>query len=189
MVATDIHAMTLEQFMESYSDDGPFEWIDGERIPVSPQVAHSGRVAFRLGRILSQYVEANRLGEVFAEVPFVKACEEHQNWVKGSRQPDLMFVRAERLAALAAVDPQWERKPLTIVPDLTVEVVSPTDRLGRVTHKIDLYIQDGVSEVWLVEPESQTVTITRSGSNLQTRIGARDIPSVGAMYCRDSCCL
>lgn len=130
METIDVTLISLDEFMELYSDEGPFELIEGEREPVSPQVTRSSRITFRLARWLADFVESNNLGEIFSETPFVIMVQD--NWVKGSRVPDIMFIRAERLAALAESDPDWEEKPLTIVPDLVIEVVSPTDRLTKI---------------------------------------------------------
>lgn len=175
--AIDVTLMGLDEFMELYSDEGPFELADGERIPVSPQITRSGRIAGRLYRSLADHVDVNELGEVFSEVPFVITPQ--INWVKGSRVPDVMFVRAERLAELAEIDPHWEDKPLTIVPDLVVEVVSPTDRLANVNRKIARYLKDGVLVIWLIEADSKTVTIYKQGQKELIRLTIEDTLSGG----------
>ncbi len=177
METIDVTLISLDEFLELYSDEGPFELIEGEREPVSPQVTRSGRVAGRLFRFLADHVDENELGEVFSEVPFVIMVQ--ANWVKGSRVPDIMFIRAERLAALAESDPDWEVKPLTIVPDLVVEVVSPTDRLTKINRKISRYLKDGVLVIWLVDADSKTVTIYKKGETNLERLAVDDVLSGG----------
>jgi Uma2 family endonuclease len=164
--------MTLDEFMQRYGDEGPFEIVEGEIVAMTPQVARSGIIAGKLFIELTGYVESKGLGQVFVEVPVVTTFK--TNWVTGSRVPDLMFVQAERMAQLAAADPDWEAKPLTIVPDLAVGIVSPTDRLSDVSKKIAGYLVDGVRLVWLVEPETQTVTIYTPGSKQLTRLSSED---------------
>jgi Uma2 family endonuclease len=173
MVRTATEGMTLDEFVQRYGDEGPFELVEGEIVPMTPQVARSGIIAGELFLALATHVKSNGLGQVFIEVPFVTAVE--ANWVAGSRVPDVMFVRAERMAELSAADPEWESKPLIIVPDLAVEIVSPTDRLSDVSKKIAGYLQDGVRLVWLVEPDMQTVTIYTPGSKQLTRLSSEDI--------------
>ncbi|MBI5930093.1 MAG: Uma2 family endonuclease [Chloroflexi bacterium] len=177
METIDVTLISLDEFMELYSDEGPFELIDGERISVSPQVTRSGRIAGRLFRFMANHSDENELGEVFSEVPFVITPQ--LNWVKGSRVPDIMFIRAERLAVLAESDPEWEEKPLTIVPDLVVEVVSPTDRLTKVNRKISRYLKDGVLVIWLVDADSKTVTIYKQGQTNLERLTVDDMLSGG----------
>ena len=99
MVKTGATLMTLDQFAETYGERGPFEIVEGEIVEMTPQVTRSALIGGRLFRFLAEYVEAHKAGETFIETPFVLAVA--SNWVKGSRVPDVMFVRAERLAQLA----------------------------------------------------------------------------------------
>jgi Uma2 family endonuclease len=172
MVKTGATLMTLDQFAEMYGDCGPFEIIEGEIVEMTPQVTRSALIGGRLFRKLADYVEAHQVGEAFIEAPFVLAVA--SNWVKGSRVPDVMFVRAERLAQLAQDDSDWQDKPLAIVPDLVAEIVSPTDKTSDVDRKIMRYLDDGVRVVWVIEPTVQTVTIHTAGSKQLTRLTAED---------------
>jgi hypothetical protein len=119
--------------MRRYDAEGPFEIINGEVIPVSPSVFGSGHVAAWLHDQIVLYLAAHpdggqAIGSVFSEMPFVLPDTPSSAWVTGSRVPDLMFIRAGRLADYKAAVSDWRLKPLALVPDLVVEVISPTDR-------------------------------------------------------------
>jgi Uma2 family endonuclease len=159
-----IEAMPLAEFIRRY-DDAAFEWIDGEMRPVSPSVAGPNVIAKRLFRALLPFEEAG-LGEVFTEAPFV--LTDIPNWVKGSRVPDVMFYRSVRLAAYRENMPDWEDKPFVLVPDLVIEVLSPTDSYSDVTEKITRYLDDGVLLVWVVDAKPRTVVVHVPGSPPQT---------------------
>jgi len=47
------------------------------------------------------------------------------------------------------------------VPVLAVEVLSPTDRWGKVTRRLSQLLQRGVRLVWLVDPDDRSVTVYR----------------------------
>ena len=49
-------------------------------------------------------------------------------------------------------------------PDLAIEVVSPSDTVIRFKAKVDAYLQGGSNTVWVVFPESRSVTIYSGGS-------------------------
>jgi Uma2 family endonuclease len=172
MEATPTQVMTLEEFMQRYSDEGPFEILEGEIVPVNPQITRSARIGFRLARNLADYVDGHNLGEVFTEAPFV--IGDTPQWVKGSRVPDIMFFSAERLVQLAKDVPDWEEKPLLIAPDLVVEIISPTDRALQVSKKVERYLTDGIQKIWLVDPEQKIVTVYTQGSKLQERLTLED---------------
>jgi Uma2 family endonuclease len=177
MVKAGVVLMTLEEFARRYGEQGPFEIIEGEIVEMTPQVMRSVIIAGRLFFELALYLKTHPLGHVFSEAPFVLTAG--SNWVTGSRVPDLTFVRAERLAQLAQDDPEWESKPLVLVPDLVVEIVSPTDRIPDVNKKVIRYLEDGVRVAWLIEPEGQTVTIYTQGSKQFTLLNAEDTLSGG----------
>ena len=52
-----------------------------------------------------------------------------------------------------------------IIPDIAVEVLSPSETPARIHRKMTQYFKAGVKEVWLVQPEDRTVEIW-TGPNL-----------------------
>jgi Uma2 family endonuclease len=173
MVARDILRISLDEFMRRY-DETPIEIINGEILPMSPQSTRSARIAGRLFLRLSEYVLNNSLGEAFIEAPFALIQTGDSDWVKGSRTPDVMFIRSERLKQLSEQNPDWEDNPMTIPPDLAVEVISPTDRFTNVNQKIAKYLEDGVQLIWVVDPQAKTVTVYRAGSSQQVLLTRDD---------------
>lgn len=161
MATTMEIGMSVDEFLQRY-DEAPFELVDGEFIPMSPNIPRSSRISGKLFRLLSDHADSHNLGEVFIETPFVLKAS--KQWVKGSRVPDVMFIRAERLKELAASDAEWETSPLPLVPDLAVEVMSPTDRFAALSQKARRYLSDGVQQVWVVDPERRAVFVYVSDS-------------------------
>lgn len=47
------------------------------------------------------------------------------------------------------------------IPDLVVEVLSPSTRANDLGVKRDLYLSSGVRELWLVDPDARTITRVR----------------------------
>jgi len=70
------------------------------------------------------------------------------------RRPDVAFVSYQRWAKDQDLSSGngWE-----VVPDLAVEVISPTDLAAEVMRKVYEYLEAGVVEVWLVYPELRRV--------------------------------
>jgi len=63
------------------------------------------------------------------------------------RAPDLAFVSHERLSG--GVIPEGF---LTVVPDLAVEIRSPTDRTGALLQKVGQWLEAGATAVWVIDP-------------------------------------
>src|SRR5258708_19321457 len=138
-ISEQVEPITLEEFTRQLNQ-APFEWINGERITLSPSVAGPNYIAKIIFRALLPFEERG-IGEVFTEAVFVLA--EKSNWVKGSRVPDVMFFNAARLATYRREHPDWRNQPYVLVPDFVVEVVSPTDIYSEVNAKVDAYLADG----------------------------------------------
>jgi Uma2 family endonuclease len=69
-------------------------------------------------------------------------------------EPDVLFVRPGRL-------PGTDEAKVVVVPDLVVEVSSPSTRRTDLTRKRDLYERFGVAEYWFVDIEIERVEIYR----------------------------
>jgi Uma2 family endonuclease len=85
------------------------------------------------------------------------------------RAPDLAFVSRDRL------DPDGEVAEgyLTVVPDLAVEVRSPTDRSGELLQKVGQWLSAGVSLVWVIDP-ARRVAQTHSADGTITLLSERE---------------
>ena len=70
------------------------------------------------------------------------------------------FVRAER------IPPGGVKGFFQGPPDIAVEVISPGDRANEVLAKSQDWLQAGCGLVWVVDPETRTVTVYRSRSDI-----------------------
>ncbi len=143
-----------------------YEFVDGEpEEKEMPGARHSG-ICTRLARKLGNFVEDNQLGEVYQESSFQLKVTE--------RIPDIAFIAADRLPPEGEPETKW-----LIVPDLAVEVISPTDYYEKVHSKAMEFLTAGVKVVWIVSPENQTITTYRSSTNIMA------FPYEAELVCED----
>jgi|SRR5579871_4920970 len=167
-----IAGLSVDEFISRYDEQGPFELVDGEIITMSPPISGHSYLGKRLFEAIFRYDPTHKFGEAFIETTF--AMSDDPNWVKGSRVPDVMFIRTERWAKYVSENLEWRKKPLFIVPDLVVEIVSPNDRYGEVQKKVAKYLADGVQMAWVMDEDAPAVTVFRAGSNVQTTLTGND---------------
>jgi Uma2 family endonuclease len=156
MIAPPRIGMPMDAFINEYSQQ-PFELIDGEQLSLMPNVAKHQLLLKFLVRLLTRYEE--QYGSIFVafELPFV--LTDNANWVLGSRVPDMMVYAMSRFTAYQQTMPDWEDKPIVLVPDLCIEIVSPNDIYQEVEDKVARFLDDGVRIVWVVNPRRKTVTV------------------------------
>ena len=143
--------MTLEEFLESGLEG--YEYIEGELIPRIPTSLIHGKISLKLGTRLFQYVDENQLGDVYLAPTGFRVGE----WVL---TPDIAFLSLVRI-------PDDTDKASPIPPDLAVEVMSPTDVFDRIVSKAFAYLAAGTQLVWVIEPQSKTVLVYRSETDIK----------------------
>jgi len=142
---------TADELLEWYEPGKRAELVRGQLIVSEPPGARHGSVANRLAFLITKHADAHDLGRVYAaETGF---------WIEDApdtvRAPDVAFVSKARLPN---GDPDGYAR---FVPDLVVEVLSPSDRAGKVGEKVRDWLAAGVRLVWVVDPRKQSVRVYR----------------------------
>jgi Uma2 family endonuclease len=137
------------------ADLGRCELIRGDLVMMSPAGAQHGAVALKMGSILLGFVNLHGLGAVVgAESGFQIARNPDT-----VRAPDVAFIRAGRV--VGGLPQGFFPGP----PDLAVEVLSPSDRASEVIAKVEDWLGAGCRAVWVVNPQTRTVTAYEGGGN------------------------
>ncbi len=113
-------------------------------------------VQARLSARLMSFVEEHGLGLAGAEGGFL--LERDPDSVRG---PDVLFVRRERLA-----ETHPDRWP-EFGPDLAVEILSPSNRPGKMADKLAQYFGAGTRLAWVIDPKKRTAKVYRPGGNVR----------------------
>ncbi|CAN5549866.1 hypothetical protein BH23CHL2_BH23CHL2_00890 [soil metagenome] len=148
MASTKLY--TVEDLLEMEDDGCRHELIRGKLISMPPTNDEHSGLSFRLSGLLWEYHQAH---------PEIR-------WFSGdpgfllSRDPDLLLapdLAAIHVEQLPAEFPR--RLFFDVVPDLVVEILSPSERLGRINDKISAYLNAGVRLIWLVNPANRSITV------------------------------
>jgi Uma2 family endonuclease len=133
--------------------EGKVELVNGELKLMTPAGMEQGKVSISLAARLYNHVHKHKLGDVYdAQTGFRPP--------KGElRAPDTSFVRRERLP-----EGKSPKGFGDFPPDLAVEVFAPDETIENYEDKVREYLQWGVRLVWLVDPDTQTVTVCRPQS-------------------------
>jgi Uma2 family endonuclease len=147
--------MTAEEFFEfSHLEEKQYRNLEldkGEVVEMPRPGARHGVVCGNAGGILWNYTRQRRRGYVCA----------HDTGLLVEREPDtvrgpdvLLYLESKPYAEL-------EIRYSEVLPDLAVEVLSPTDRWGAVTKKIGQLLERGVKMVWLIDPDARNISVYR----------------------------
>ncbi len=123
-----------------------------------------GQIVMDLAFELNAFVKPRRLGTLVGSDSGI-LLEREPDTV---REPDIAFTSADRLPLGEATLSYAE-----VVPDLVVEVASPSDSRREVHDKAHMWLNHGVRLVWVVQPESRTVDVYRLDEEIAT-LGEQD---------------
>lgn len=151
----------LDEFKDMEIEDGV--WVKKYR-DEAMSIPH-GQFGGRLYVALWNHVETNKLGVVYmADTIFILHVTEQG--VRKMRKPDTAFVAANRV-----IDPK-EGNYYFQAPDLAVEIISPSERIGIVRSKLRDYFTYGTKQVWLVYTGDKEIVVHHSFDDYKVyRIG------------------
>ncbi len=146
MVSVGARLLTYEDLVKLPDDGKRYEIIDGELyVTPAPSIRHQ-EVVMRLLLLIGNVVRSRRLGRVFPAPADVKLGRFRVV------QPDILFVKRERLSVLSpdAVEGR---------PDLVIEVLSPTTRNRDLGIKAKVYAEMDIPEYWTADPIAERLAV------------------------------
>lgn len=116
---------------------------------MSPAGSEHGMIVAEIAGILRDFVKPRTLGVILgAETGF-----------RVSNNPDTVLAPDVAFIQTARIGDGLPKGFFPGAPDLAVEVLSPNDRASEVLAKVQDWLNAGCSNVWIVDPKSQTVTV------------------------------
>ena len=144
--------VSLEQFLAMPETEPPSELVDGEVVQKFGSCLYASILSNELICLLEEYLQRTKEALLGPSVTHVYASEERVFL------PDLMVTLKGRI-------PTDRRTrlygPVPVQPDMAIEVLSPGESTGRTLERADFYMRAGTTLLWLVDPETESITVYR----------------------------
>lgn len=141
-------------------EEALYEVIDGVRVESEPMSAIATVLASELLAFLREFTRHRKTGLPVTEMLFVLDAERNLK-----RRPDVAFVSYARWPE--ATVPRTEA--WNVIPDLAVEILSPTNIAVKIDAKLGDYFAAGVKLVWVIYPDSGRVYVYTSPTEVTGR--------------------
>jgi Uma2 family endonuclease len=140
--------LTAEEFDNyPFEEEKRYELDEGELIEMTRPAYWHNRVLKNLQFSLESYLRSSPAGELLiSENLFALSA-------RTRRAPDAAIILGDRSAEL------WDAKVIQIIPEIVIEVLSPSERPAGIHRKLKQYFAAGVKEAWLIDPEAREAEI------------------------------
>jgi Uma2 family endonuclease len=167
---------------EPFSDDAFVEFCranpdvrvertaEGEIVIAPPAGAESSNRSLKVAAQLGRWSEEDGRGEAF------DSSAEFMLSDGSALSPDASWVSNTALRRLTR---EQRKQFLRLCPEFVVEVMSPSDRLGKAKAKMEQWIANGAQLGWLIDGDRKTVYVYRSTQALETHRGIRELAGEG----------
>ena len=156
---TETKLLTADDLLRLHSQGVRGELIRGVLCENMAAGMEHGEIVVNLSTELRNFVKPRRLGRLMASDSGV--------WLERGpdtvREPDIAFFTAGKIPAGARVQGYAE-----VVPDLVVEVKSPSDSVREVTDKARMWLSYGVRLAWVLHPDTRSVDVHPQNGPMST---------------------
>ena len=170
--SVDAKLMTADDLLRLSSRGVRGELIRGVLCETMAAGYAHGKIVVNLVLLLGNFVAPRKLGSLTASDSGV--------WLERDpdtvREPDIAFFSVEKIP-LGAMDSGY----VEAVPDLVVEVASPSDSPRDLNDKARMWLSYGTRLVWVVRPDARAVDVYRPGSAAATLGGEDTLDGLDAL--------
>ncbi len=165
----DAELLTYERYVQEFMNERPtlqpYAIVEGVRTFMSSLLLTHQRIVIKLILLLSVYEQMRRSGIVIT-APFdvlIRRIPRLQ-----VRQPDVLFITNDRVEQAGGI---MIEGPLTVAPQLVIEILSPSETASIVRDKIEDFRSIGVEEAWLVSSQAETIQVLRLSADGAETVG------------------
>lgn len=160
--------ISYEEYLTMPEINLRYEIIDGEMVMSPAPTFNHQWIIQNIVYALGPFVRKKKLGALVAAPCDLLIRRSPLR----TRQPDVLYVSFKRSGK--TISELRQMVVLDVVPDLVVEILSPSDRRSVLKSKLDDYIKIGVQECWVISPQAETVEVVRLTSGSATTVKLYD---------------
>jgi Uma2 family endonuclease len=169
MLETPVRAQPspIESADVPFVEEPLYEVVGGKKVELPPMAVSSNRVAWLVSTHLGTFAVSKGHGWVYMEA---------LHWLDEpgdvKRRPDVSFVSYDRWPRDKPIpdDEAWQ-----VIPELAVEVVSPSDKADDLLEKVEEYFAAGVVQVWVVYPRRRVAHVFESFTSIRVVSTGQDL--------------
>lgn len=142
---TDRKKITYADYLK-IDGNNRYEIFNGELLTVPAPSTDHQEISRNIGSLIWSFVKQKGIGKVF-NAPVDVVFDDDEVF-----QPDIVFIKTGNQHII-------KKSAIKGIPDLIVEIVSPSSAFYDMVEKKEVYRKYGVKEYWLVFPDEKVIEI------------------------------
>ena len=156
---TKTSLLTADDLLRLHGEGVRGELIRGVLCKSMAAGVDHGKYVMNLAVALGSFIKARRLGSLIGSDSGVWLGRDPDT----VREPDIAFISSDRVSLGVSVPGYSE-----VVPDLVVEIASPSDSRRSVNDKARMWHSSGVRLVWAAYPDTRSVDVHLEDGSIMT---------------------
>jgi Uma2 family endonuclease len=136
-----------------------YELIDGVvYLPASPRFTHQ-RILEEMYIVFHQYLEGSKKCDAFMAPFDINLIRQNIKLFREETEGDINVVQPDLIVLCDYLEDIDKEDKYQGTPTLVVETLSPSSRSKDRVKKLDLYMESGIEEFWIVDPKTKSVMV------------------------------
>ncbi len=152
--------VTYRQFLEmTEKSENRYELIDGVvYLLASPGFTHQ-RILGELYASFREHLSSHDICDAFMAPFDIKLIRQNIKLLREETEDDINVVQPDLIILCDYLKDIDEKDKYQGTPTLAVEILSPSTRSKDRVKKLDLYMESGMEEFWIIDPKTKSVMV------------------------------
>ncbi len=152
--------VSYQQFIEmTEKSENRYELIDGViYLLASPNFTHQ-RILGEMHIVFHEYLKGSDKCDAFMAPFDIKLIRQNIKLLREETEDDINVVQPDLIVLCDYLNEIDEKDKYQGTPTLVVEILSPSTRSKDRVKKLDLYMESGIGEYWIIDPKTKSVTV------------------------------
>ncbi|MCD6396638.1 MAG: type II toxin-antitoxin system Phd/YefM family antitoxin [Spirochaetaceae bacterium] len=152
--------VSYQQFLEmTEKSENRYELIDGVvYLLASPGFTHQ-RILGVMHIVFHEYLKSSKKCDTFMAPFDINLIRQNIKLLREETEDDINFVQPDLIVLCDYLKEIDEKDKYQGTPTLVVEILSPSSRSKDRVKKLDLYMESGIEEFWIVDPKTESVMV------------------------------
>lgn len=152
--------VSYSQFLEmTDKSENRYELIDGVvYLLASPGFTHQ-RILGVMHIVFHEYLKSSKKCDTFMAPFDINLIRQNIKLLREETEDDINVVQPDLIVLCDYLKEIDEKDKYQGTPTLVVEILSPSTRSKDRVKKLDLYMESGIEEFWIVDPKAKSVMV------------------------------